>query len=300
MNMGQNLVLGADIGGSHITVAVVDLATNSIVNSTKSRLELNAKGDLTSILNAWQKAIEQCCQLAGGQSFLIGIAMPGPLDYQKGISLIKGQDKYDALFGLNIKTLLAERLTICEENISFVNDAVAFLQGEILGGAAKEGKNIIGLTLGTGLGSAKFLNNLPVTDADLWKMPFRDSIAEEYLATRWFLQRYQELTGKCIGNVKELVVLATAGEAEALVVFAEFGTNLGIFLKLFIEMEGEIDTVVLGGNIAKASHLFTSEILQVLQKAGKVITIKQTLLGEDAALLGAAGLWKTTLEKEMA
>lgn len=297
--MSEKLVLGADIGGSHVTVGIIDLQINAVLSQTKFRLELNSKGDLESILTAWQQAIERSCELFGNTPSFLGISMPGPLDYARGISLINGQDKYDALFGLNIKELLAKRIQMPVSHIGFVNDAVSFLKGEILGGAASKGKNVIGLTLGTGLGSAKALNGSQVLDADLWKMPFKESIAEEYLSTRWFVKRYFEKTGNEIPNVKALLVLAEAGKIEALEVFSEFGNNLGLFLQLFIEMEGEVDTVVLGGNIAKTAHLFTAEVIKVLGSSNKVV-IKPAILGEDAALIGAAGIWKKEKTQELA
>lgn len=297
--MSEKLVLGADIGGSHVTVGIIDLQINAVLSQTKFRLELNSKGDLESILTAWQQAIERSCELFGNTPSFLGISMPGPLDYARGISLINGQDKYDALFALNIKELLAKRIQMPVSHIGFVNDAVSFLKGEILGGAASKGKNVIGLTLGTGLGSAKALNGSQVLDADLWKMPFKESIAEEYLSTRWFVKRYFEKTGNEIPNVKALLVLAEAGKIEALEVFSEFGNNLGLFLQLFIEMEGEVDTVVLGGNIAKTAHLFTAEVIKVLGSSNKVV-IKPAILGEDAALIGAAGIWKTEKTQELA
>ena len=296
--MSRKLVLGADIGGSHITVGVIDLQTNSVLKDTKSRLELNSNGSLEEILAVWQKAIQHSCDLFGAKPTHLGISMPGPLDYEKGISLINGQDKYDALFGLNIKELLADRMSMKVANISFVNDAVAFLQGEILGGAAMSGKNIIGLTLGTGLGSVKSLNNEEIKDADLWKMPFKDSIAEEYLSTRWFVKRYGERTAQKVANVKILFNLAEEGDVEAQAVFNEFGHNLGLFLQRFIAIEGQVDTVVLGGNIAKTAHLFTAEVFKVLGDDNN-INIKQAILGEDAALIGAAGIWKAETAQHM-
>lgn len=294
--MNQNLVLGADIGGSHVTVGIIDLQTNTVLSETKSRLELNSKGDVNSILKVWQEAIAKSCELFGATPGFLGISMPGPLDYEKGISLINGQDKYDALFGLNIKELLAERIQIPANHICFINDAVSFLQGEILGGAAKTGRNVIGLTLGTGLGSAKALNGGEVLDADLWKMPFKDAIAEEYLSTRWFVKRFNEVTGETVDNVKELHHLANEGNENALRIFTEFGNNLGLFLQHFIALEGEVDTVVMGGNIAKTAHLFKAAVLAVL--GDKKVALNQAVLGEDAALIGAAGVWKKEAIKQ--
>lgn len=296
LKMVQNLILGVDIGGSHVTAAVVDLGANAVLSHTLTRLELNSKADLDHILDVWTNAIAQTCAKMTSVPSYLGISMPGPLDYEKGICMINGQDKYDALFGLNIKELLAKRLDMDVANIGFVNDAVAFLAGEILGGAAKMGKNVIGLTLGTGLGSAKALKNEAVSDADLWKMPFKDAIAEEYLSTRWFVKHYFEKTAKKIDNVKDLSILAQNGDTAALAVFEEFGTNLGLFLQRFIELEGDVDTVVLGGNIAKTIHFFKDQVFDVLGD-GKV-EINQAILAEDAALIGAAGLWKKETFKE--
>lgn len=295
--MSQKLVLGADIGGSHVTVGIIDLQTNTVLSKTKSRLELNSKGDLESILTIWQKAIEKSCELFGSKPNFLGISMPGPLDYENGISLISGQDKYDALFGLNIKELLAERIQMPVNHLCFINDAVSFLQGEILGGAGKNGKNVIGLTLGTGLGSAKALNGSEVLDADLWKMPFKDAIAEEYLSTRWFVRRYKEITDRIVDNVKELHHLANEGNQDALNIFKEFGNNLGLFLQHFIALEGEVDTVVMGGNIAKTAHLFRVGVLDVLGE--EKVKLKQAVLGEDAALIGAAGVWKKETQEQI-
>jgi glucokinase len=56
----------------------------------------------------------------------IGFAMPGPFDYEKGISWLNGNAKYETLYGYDLKLLLAEHLGVYKENIYFINDAAAF------------------------------------------------------------------------------------------------------------------------------------------------------------------------------
>ena len=131
----------------------------------------------------------------------IGIAMPGPFDYENGISYIKDQNKYEALYGLNIKEQLAKKLEISISDISILNDAACFLQGEVFGGAGQGFKRVMGLTLGTGFGSARSVDG-KTDDADLWCSPYREGIAEDYLSTRWFLKQYKEISGKLVKNVK--------------------------------------------------------------------------------------------------
>lgn len=89
---------------------------------------------------------------------LIGIAMPGPFDYLTGICLMKNVNKYESLYGLNIKQELSDRLGIDVQNIVFRNDSEAFLAGEMRFGAGKGLKKGIGITLGTGLGTSIYQN----------------------------------------------------------------------------------------------------------------------------------------------
>jgi glucokinase len=107
-----------------------------------------------------------------------GIAKPGPFDYQTGIALMNGQDKFDELYGLNVKTQLSEALNINAGRIQFMNDAECFIRGEAFSGAAQGYNSIIGLTLGTSLGSSIYENGNS-KDAELWCSPFKDGIAED-------------------------------------------------------------------------------------------------------------------------
>src|SRR5690242_15795348 len=134
--MNNPLVAGVDIGGSHITAALVDLEVRSVLPSFSARKSINAQADADSIIDNWCEDIGHVFQTQPSLPKLIGIAMPGPCDYEKGSSLIKNQDKYEALYGLNVKEMMATRLGITPEAIRLMNDAGCFLQGEVVGGAA--------------------------------------------------------------------------------------------------------------------------------------------------------------------
>lgn len=293
--MNEAIIAGADIGGSHITVAIIDIGTREILNNSKKRMEINSGREAEDILNSWTEIIRESFDAVNRKPSKIGIAMPGPFDYVNGISYISGQNKFDALYGLNIKVLLAEKLGISVENISFLNDAACFLQGEVFGGAGKGYNRVIGLTLGTGLGSARSLDGETV-DANLWCAEFRNGIAEDYLSARWFLKRYKELSGKMVNDVKELVGKANE---DFLVqeVFDEFGKNLADFLAPYIK-EQQPQLLVLGGNISLAFVYFVRSLKATFDQAHITIEIKTAALGESAALLGAASnhyLFSTTL-----
>jgi glucokinase len=225
-----------------------------------------------------------------GKLSQIGIAMPGPFDYENGIALMRNQGKYDALYGVNVRALVAEQLQLAETDIRLLNDAACFLQGEVVGGAAKGCNRAIGMTLGTGLGTARYKEGM-AEDADLWKIPFQAGIAEEYLSSRWFVKRYEELTGSQVPHVKAIVDRAPLEPAPVEALFREFGQNLALFLVPFVQ-EAQPEVIVLGGNISKAYTLFEAALKQGLVQQNCLLPTRVAELGEEAALIGAASLWQ--------
>jgi glucokinase len=285
--MQHETAIGIDIGGSHITAARVNLSTRTIEKDSVKRIRVNSKGSVDEIIQTWSTVIDQLMDENNCEDQKIGIAMPGPFDYAEGISLMKDNDKYASLFGLNVKVLLAEKIKMNADGIFFMNDAAAFLKGELFAGAAVGYKRAIGLTLGTGLGTSAF-DGTTARDANLWCALFADGIAEDYLSTRWFINRYEKLTGKKVEGVKEIADLYQTDKT-ASGLFNEFALNLADFLQAFITAENP-EVIVIGGNIMQAEELFIPLVKQQLQLKKIDVPIVRAKLGEDAAILGAAAL----------
>ena len=169
--MESPLALGIDIGGSHITAALVNMAKRTLIADSIHRKPINSQGEANAILDAWCEVITDSYAGYDTLTKRIGIAMPGPFDYENGVCLIKEQDKFQALYGLNLKEELARRLGISATTIHFINDAAGFLQGEVFAGSARNVNHVLGFTLGTGLGSSICMNGIAI-DAALWDMPF--------------------------------------------------------------------------------------------------------------------------------
>lgn len=290
--MNENIVLGADIGGSHITASLVDIHNREILSSTVSRRDVNSGGTAGQIIGEWSEVMQNCFGKAKLRNQKIGIAMPGPVDYEIGFCYIKGQNKYESLYGANLKELLAEALDVDVEGIRMINDAAGFLAGEMFIGAGRGFSKVVGLTLGTGLGSALYDNGTAI-DADLWHTPFMDGKAEDYISAPWLLSAAANLTGTQFQNVRQMAEKSAADE-RLLEVFDEFGKNLGSFLSHFISQE-KPELVVLGGNVAKAYPLFSSAMEKQLQADDRRVPVRVAQIGERAALVGAAALWENNL-----
>lgn len=291
---GNSIVVGVDIGGSHITAALIDLETRTVIQESRQRKSVNSQGEAKEIIASWCELINDCVGNDDISDKKIGIAIPGPFDYDKGVSLMQNQDKFDSLYHLNIKEELASRLGIPSANIRFVNDAASFLQGEVFAGAAKNYHNVLGLTLGTGLGSSLYENSV-VSDADLWRSPFREGIAEDYLCSRWFVEYYERLTGKSITGVKDLTELS-GSDARINAIFSEFAGNLAAFIGPLVQQK-HTELVVIGGNISNAFELFLDDLNSLLEKSKIDVKVEMSHLQENASLLGAASCWEGSYRK---
>ncbi len=296
--MKQKYAIGADIGGSHITCAAVDLLSGKVLKNTLSERRVNNQAQAYEIINTWSECLSDVIRHVGFDDLRgIGFAMPGPFDYVNGISYIKGVSKYEKLYGFNIADAIVSSIGAPDYfKIRFINDASAFAVGEAWAGMAKNYNKSMCITLGTGLGSAFIKDGIPVVDGPdvprigcVYHLPYGESIADDYFSTRWFLKNYKELTGKEIEGVKELAELAEKDPAVKNL-FLKFGNDLAGFLAPWLKKFGA-EVLVIGGNIANAFNLFESVFTERLKKEGWNGAVKISELKEDAALLGSAYLF---------
>ena len=123
----------------------------------------------------------------------VGIGMPGPFDYERGISLIRGQDKFDSLYGMDVGAQIRRRLELpAEVPVRFINDAVAFALGECLYGAGRGFDRVLAITLGTGFGCALVERSGAVAwEVEAYAMPYRDRRVDDYLSRRGILSLWR-------------------------------------------------------------------------------------------------------------
>lgn len=223
-----------------------------------------------------------------------GLAMPGPFDYDRGVSHIHGVHKWDSLYGLDLKNSVCNyfagrNLVSGREGIAAINDAEAFLKG-VAHRYSFDGEFALALTLGTGLGSASFKNKtvhsgLPGVGY-LYNTPFGSSTADDYFSTRWFLAeaRRRNLPGAdTLTGVRELGLRAERDELIR-ALFSDFGSNLARWLNGVVATQ-KPDRIVLGGSISRAWSLFEEAFAHTFAHDVSVESIADT---SDYATLGAA------------
>jgi glucokinase len=303
--MEKNIALGTDIGGSHISCAAIDLVAGKVIKNTFAEMPVNNQATASEIIKVWSSALAESLSRVSLEKVRgIGFAMPGPFDYVKGISYIKGVAKYENLYGVNVTDAVSSSLEVPGDFlIRFMNDASAFAVGEAWVGSASKVSRSLSITLGTGFGSAFIENKIPIVDGPLvpklgcvYHLPYESGIADDYFSTRGLLGRYKNISGEELPGVKELAELAS-GDGVIMDLFADFGKRLALFLAPWLK-KFEAEMLVIGGNISHAYNLFGSIFEKELKKENCLSRVALSDLKEDAALIGSAYLldeafWKS-------
>lgn len=257
-----------DVGGTEIKINALTaekeflLDKHQYVPSYSQETKEVILAHFRSIISQMITRFKVDYQLAG-----IGLAFPGPFDYQNGISLMQGLRKYEEIYGVNLRENIQSWLTewgFSELPIVFENDATCFALGEYHQQATVE--RGIYITLGTGCGSSLIANQKVVKSGYglnqmgmIYDVPFKEGIIDEYLSING-LKKIALAKVYPFTNGKELADAAFAGQPLAKEIFQAFGTTIGEGLASFVASFSP-NEVVFGGQISKSMDLFESNIL---------------------------------------
>lgn len=294
MSAAENpCVLVYDVGGSHVSAAVCykDGYRLGTVVRANHPVEQTSAAFVEMLYSLGSKATADAGAKANGVQGA-ELAMPGPFDYEKGISWM--EHKMSFLYGLDLSEALAEQFGWKPGRVRFLNDAAAYLLGEVGAGAAKGVGRVVCFTLGTGVGSGFAVDGKVVTEGkgvppggEIWNVPYEGGIVEDKISTRALKQAYAKRKGE-EREVASIAHYATGGEPLSVEVFVEFGKNLGVALKTLLA-DFAPDVVVLGGGISRSAHLFYAATKAELEGTGIELRIAE--LGDDAPLVGAGVAW---------
>ena len=93
--MNKKIAIGVHIGGMGIKSAAVDLEQNEIIPGTLQEGKVNKDARSTHILSLWAKTIRASIASINSLPLSgIGLSIPGPFDYAKGIASFEGVPKY--------------------------------------------------------------------------------------------------------------------------------------------------------------------------------------------------------------
>ncbi|MFB7843908.1 ROK family protein [Microbacterium sp. NPDC056052] len=253
-----------EIGGTHVTAAMVDVRLRSI--HERRRASLDPTGTAQDILAALAAAAASLDR--GASRMPWSVAIPGPFDYARGIGDFTGVGKFGALRGRDLRAALQERIAPRPDGIVFVNDAEAFALGEWTGRGGTEHRALY-VTLGTGLGSSFLVDGEPVADGrgipphgQIFRLRWEGRPIERAVSRRTLIDSYAHRTGLA-RDVHEIADAARAGDAAAARIFAESFRTLGICLAPCVAEFGA-DALVVGGSISGSWDLIEAPLAEGL------------------------------------
>ncbi|UJH90679.1 hypothetical protein LZ575_18205 [Antarcticibacterium sp. 1MA-6-2] len=134
----------------------------------------------------------------------------------------------------------------------------------------------------------------------LWDKEFKESFADDYFSTRWFLQRHYDLTGS--NGIKGVREIVNEDSISTKNIFEEFSQNLSRFMLPYLE-KFDADLLVLGGNIAKAHALFLPKLKEYWEQKNCTVATNIIENTEEASIIGSSYLfneefWKS-VKKEL-
>lgn len=290
------LVMGVDIGGTSFRSALVD-PDGRILPGSVREVPVNGGGAASGILEALAECIRITPERAGlgAAPAAVGVSVPGPFDYDAGISLM--DHKLPAIRGV----ALADRIrALCGGGdglpVRFFHDIHAFLYGEYLHGAARGCRDVFAVSIGSGLGTGLLRQGAIVANRvggpaySLFRTPYRGRIIEETVSRRGILRRYAELSGReAEGDVKGLAERGRAGDKAAIATFREMGEALAAVLAPCVDSL-HVGRIVLGGRISGAFDLFAPVLREGLSGLLDGAALMAGADLDGAALRGAAAL----------
>lgn len=174
--MQNSKILGIDIGGTGIKGAVIDM-TNGELLTERTRIPTPQPATPTAVANTVKELITKI----GWEEGLIGAGFPAIV--KNGVAHSAANIHKDWL-NTNIEKVLSET---CGQRIKVTNDADAAGVAEAKFGAGKDKKGLVILiTVGTGIGSAFFINGQLVPNTELGHIYLKgqDMIAEKYASNK--------------------------------------------------------------------------------------------------------------------
>ena len=282
---GRAVVAGVDVGGTNTKVI---LATPTLDVVDRIDLPTPAHAGGAAIVAAAVEAVTDLLDRHRASLTGVGVGAAGVVDRATGTVLVTG-NSFTAALGVPA---------------TLDNDVNAFLLGEVATGAVAGESDVLGMTLGTGVGGAFVLGGALFAGprgaaGEIGHVPgFGDAVCtcgqvghlETIAGARGIADRYAERSGRR-ASVREIAEAARTGDTDAAAVFESAGWGLARAALLTAGIL-DVTTVVIGGGIARSWDLLEPAITAAIALeppvSGAPIRLAQSTLGSDAVALGAA------------
>ncbi|MEV5785933.1 ROK family protein [Streptomyces sp. NPDC052287] len=291
------LFAGIDIGG---TTTQVVLCSDDLTVLDRAETATPAREGGRAMVGAALDALAPLLARTPGRLVGAGIGAAGVVDSANGRILV-ASDSFRGWAGFAVASAVEDALGV---PAYLDNDVNAFLYGEVYGGAVRGEADVLGMTLGTGVGGALWTNGALYTGphgaaGEIGHIPgFGDlpcscggrGHLETLASGRSIGARYADRTGHR-RTAREVAEAAVRGDDDALAVYRAAGAGVARAIVITAGV-ADITTVVVGGGVSRAWPLLEPFILSALAAdppiSGHPVRLVRAALDSDAVPVGAA------------
>ncbi|MFN8580624.1 MAG: ROK family protein [Gemmatimonadaceae bacterium] len=150
-------IVGVDLGGTNLVAAAIseDGSKTVAFRSTMTRADQGADAVVDRMVSVIDTVIAETIAETGAKrsDFAgVGVGAPGPLDRERGVVITTPNLGWT---NFPLRDVIAERVGL---EATLDNDANCATLGEWWLGAARGGRNVVGMTIGTGIGGGLILD----------------------------------------------------------------------------------------------------------------------------------------------
>lgn len=301
---------GVDVGGTTVKMGLFDEQGTLL---EKFEIPTDKTEDGSHIIEQITKRLNQAMEehdLTVEECMGVGVGLPGPVDEQGNIlgcvNLGWGVFPVEKAFSEQFHGL----------PVKAANDANVAALGEQTAGAAKGRRNVVMVTLGTGVGGGIIIDGKILTGANggageighITVNPKEEARCN--CGKHGCLEQYASATGvvRVVKNLKsfypdtglqeecsakDIFDAAKAGDILAMKAVQELGEYLGLALS-FVANIVNPQAIVIGGGVSRAGKILIDEVEQKFQKyvfrPCRNVEFLLAKLGNDAGIYGASAL----------
>jgi len=311
----EQVIIGVDIGGTNTVIGMFDNDLALIKKISIHSKELSIKNPHHFI----QSLAFEISRFVGQKNIAcVGVAVPGKVNGELGIVELATNLVWE---NVALETGLSDILQV---PVRIEHDVRSFTVGEAMKGAGVGYKNIVCLTIGTGMAVGTIVNGLLIAGADFLAGELGHDTVQGHtqqcacgkigcLETIVSAPGIARLAAKAVSSNNETLLQQVKGEitafdvyeasvkgdAVAKGIFDFVGTTLGQKLATVVYLLNP-EVIIIGGGVAAAGEFILNPIRKTLETECPYyianLEIKIGELGDSAGLIGAAHLAQKSIK----
>jgi predicted NBD/HSP70 family sugar kinase len=300
-------VLGVDLGGTKLSVAIADISSKVLSEATEPT---NPRGGLIVLDQIAKLANRLAREVNTHPSRIrsIVVGTPGVVNPKSGA--IELAPNIADLGQLDVVGVLTEKLG---SPVQVENDVNLALLGEIWHGCAQNIANVAFIALGTGIGLGLSVNGQLVRGENgaageigyfpIGGDPFRDEVRKqgclEYEAgAAGIIRRYKEAGGDSVENVRSIFERMERGDATATRVIDDTARLMAMAAAMVVATT-DPKLIVFGGSIGARPEFAQRVSVELLRISSRPTEIRPSALGNGAGVVGALAVALHRLHEDL-